>query len=151
MRSPSFRPGWPCEAVELVASGQAHNAYALSRPPGNHCLADQAIGFCLLANMAIAVERAIARHGLSRVVVLDWDVHHGNGTESIFYERPDVFTISVHHYDCYPLATSCAVDRGNGKGHGYNLNVPLVPGGRDQAYRDAFELVVGPAIERFRP
>lgn len=143
--------GLACEAVERVVSGLSRNAYALSRPPGHHCLVDQPMGFCLLANVAIAVEQAKARHGISRVAVLDWDVHHGNGTEAIFYDRPDVFTISVHEDGCYPLNTGGAGDRGAGRGCGYNLNIPLLSGGGDQAYRDAFEMVIAPSIIRYKP
>jgi acetoin utilization deacetylase AcuC-like enzyme len=135
----------------VVASGAARNAYALSRPPGHHCLPDQAMGFCLLANIAIAIEKAIAAHGLERIAVVDWDVHHGNGTEAIFYERPDVLTVSLHQERCYPVDTGSFADRGRGKGEGCNLNVPLLAGGGHWSYVDAMELVVVPALRRYRP
>lgn len=138
-------------AVEAVLAGAARNAYALSRPPGHHCLPDSGLGFCLLANIAIAVEKAIAEHKLSRVAVIDWDVHHGNGTEAIFYERPDVLTISLHQDRCYPCDSGSAGDRGAGRGEGYNLNVPLLPGGGHQSYVDAMEMVVLPALRKYRP
>jgi acetoin utilization deacetylase AcuC-like enzyme len=143
--------GLAAEAVEAVVKGELRNAYSLSRPPGHHCLPDTGLGFCLLANGALAIERAIARHKLARVAVIDWDVHHGNGTEAIFYERPDVLTISLHQERCFPYDTGRAQDRGRGRGEGYNINVPLLPGGGHQTYVDAMELIVLPALERYRP
>ena len=143
--------GLAIAGVDAVASGQLRNAYVLSRPPGHHCLADMGMGFCLLANVAIAAEAAINKHQFTRVAVLDWDVHHGNGTEAIFLNRPDVFTISIHQENCFPTNSGAASVRGVGKGEGYNLNVPLLPGGGDQAYRDAFELLVLPALRRYKP
>lgn len=137
--------------VDAVITGALKNAYILSRPPGHHCLADFGMGFCMFANIAIAVEAAIAKHGLRRIAILDWDVHHGNGTEAIFIGRPDVLTISLHQENCYPINTGAASQRGEGKGLGYNLNVPLLPGGGDQAYRDAFDLLVLPALAAFKP
>ena len=143
--------GLAIAAVEAVMSGTAANTYALSRPPGHHCLPDKGNGFCLLANIAIAVECAITKHKLDRVAVIDWDVHHGNGTEAIFYERSDVFTISLHQDRCYPTDSGSMLDRGSGKGEGFNLNVPLLPGGGHQTYIDAMELVVLPALRRYQP
>lgn len=138
-------------AINVVLKGEYRNAYALSRPPGHHCLPDQGMGFCLLANIAIAVEAAKAMHGIERVLVLDWDVHHGNGTQHIFYERSDVYTISIHQEACFPPGYSGFDDRGKGKGLGYNLNVPLLPGGGHDAYMYAMERIVIPAIQGYRP
>ncbi len=143
--------GLALQAVESVVTRRYKNAYALSRPGGHHCLPDKPMGFCLLANVAIAVEAAIARHGLQRVAILDWDVHHGNGTQTIFYERDDVLVISLHQEGCFPPGYSGAEDRGSGRGAGYNLNVPLLPGGGHDAYLYAMQRIVTPAIERFRP
>ncbi|MBE7416929.1 MAG: class II histone deacetylase [Ideonella sp.] len=143
--------GLALTAVDEVLKGSYRNAYAMSRPPGHHCQRDQAMGFCLLANIAIAVEEAIARHRLERVLVLDWDVHHGNGTQAIFYERPDVYTISIHQEHCFPPGYSGFDERGAGKGAGYNLNIPLQPGAGHDAYLYAFERIVRPQIERYRP
>ncbi len=143
--------GQALHAVSAVLEGRFRNAYAMSRPPGHHCLADRPMGFCLLANIAIAVEAARARHGVQRVAVLDWDVHHGNGTQSIFYERDDVLTISLHQEGCYPPGYSGAEDRGRGKGLGFNVNIPLLPGGGHDAYQYAMERIVVPSIDRFRP
>ncbi|TBU98539.1 class II histone deacetylase [Stutzerimonas kirkiae] len=138
-------------AVEAVLRGEADNAYALSRPPGHHCLADRGLGFCYLANIAIAVEAARARHGLERIAVLDWDVHHGNGTQSIFYERDDVLTLSLHQDRCFPVDTGSLEERGTGAGLGYNLNVPLYPGSGHEAYLYALRRLVLPRLEAFRP
>lgn len=143
--------GLAMHAVDAVLRGEYRNAYAMSRPPGHHCLADQPMGFCLLANIAIAIEAARARHGIERVVVLDWDVHHGNGTQSIFYQRDDVLTISLHQEGCFPPGYSGADERGSGAGLGYNINIPLMPGGGHASYTHAMERIVIPAIERFRP
>ncbi|MBB4818198.1 acetoin utilization deacetylase AcuC-like enzyme [Pseudomonas alcaligenes] len=143
--------GLAIAAVDAVISGRLDNAYALSRPPGHHCLPDQGLGFCYLANIAIAVEAARARHGVERVAVLDWDVHHGNGTQTIFYPRDDVLTLSIHQDNCFPPGQGHPDERGVGRGLGYNLNVPLHPGAGDDAYRYAMERIVVPALERFQP
>ena len=143
--------GLAITGIDAVVQGDLKNAYILSRPPGHHCLPEMGMGFCLFANISVAVEAAIAKHGLKRVAVLDWDVHHGNGTETIFISRPDVLTISIHQENCFPINSGAASNRGAGKGVGYNLNVPLLPGGGDQAYRDAFELLVLPALKAYKP
>ncbi len=143
--------GLAMAAVDGVLSGRYRNAYAMSRPPGHHCLADTPMGFCLLANIPIAIEAAKAKHGVQRVAVLDWDVHHGNGTQSIFYERDDVLTISLHQEGCFPPGYSGAEDRGAGKGEGFNINVPLLPGGGHDAYLYAMARIVAPALRRFQP
>lgn len=143
--------GLAMRAVDEVLTGRWQNAYSLSRPPGHHCLPDRSMGFCLLANIAIAIEAAKARHGLERVAVIDWDVHHGNGTQAIFYDRPDVLTISLHQERCYPTDTGFAEERGQGAGTGANINIPLLPGGGHRSYVRAVERIVLPALERFRP
>lgn len=138
-------------AVDAVLRGQVDNAYSLSRPPGHHCLPDYPNGFCLLANIAIAVEAARANHGLGKVAVLDWDVHHGNGTEAIFYDRADTLTISLHQEGNYPLNSGHITDRGEGAGTGYNINVPLPAGAGHNAYLATMDRIVGPALEAFDP
>lgn len=139
------------DAVRQVAQGKLKNAYALSRPPGHHCLPDWPNGFCLLANIAIAIEAAQAEGLVKRVAVVDWDVHHGNGTEAVYYERDDVLTISLHQEKNYPLDTGALEDRGRDKGLGYNINVPLPPGAGHNTYLRAMESIVQPALERFAP
>ncbi|BAV75535.1 histone deacetylase superfamily protein [Pseudomonas chlororaphis subsp. aurantiaca] len=116
--------GLAMAAVDAVLGGEADNAYSLSRPPGHHCLADGAMGFCFLANIAIAIEAAKARRGLGKVAVIDWDVHHGNGTQSIFEERGDVLTISLHQDGCFPPGYSGEQDRGRGAGLGGQSQYP---------------------------
>lgn len=143
--------GLAVAAVEAVLTGESENAYALSRPPGHHCLPDFPNGFCLLANIAIAIEAARARHSLGRVAVIDWDVHHGNGTEAIFYDRDDVLTVSLHQEGNYPLDTGDITDRGRGAGEGFNMNVPLPAGAGHTAYLAAMDEIVVPALDRFRP
>ncbi|OWQ34860.1 class II histone deacetylase [Pseudomonas sp. DrBHI1] len=143
--------GLAIAAVDAVLRGEADNAYALSRPPGHHCLADQAMGFCFLANIPIAIEAAKARHGLGRVAVIDWDVHHGNGTQSIYAQRGDVLTVSLHQEHCYPPGYSGADERGVGDGEGCNLNIPLPAGTGHAGYLQAMEQIVLPALQRFQP
>lgn len=139
------------QAVADVWARRVANAYVLSRPPGHHCLPEQSMGFCLLANIPIALEALRAEHGPLRVAVLDWDVHHGNGTQAVYYDRADTLTISIHQESCFPPGQGLASERGAGAGLGANLNVPLLPGGGHQAYMDAMELLVLPALRAFAP
>ncbi|MEO9572541.1 MAG: class II histone deacetylase [Tateyamaria sp.] len=138
-------------AVANVLAGTHANAYALSRPPGHHCRADGPMGFCLLANIAIAIESAKVAQPDLKVAVLDWDVHHGNGTESIFYVRDEVLSISFHQEGNYPLDSGHLNDRGAGAGEGYNLNLPLPAGTGHNGYLHAIDRVAIPAIEQFNP
>ncbi len=143
--------GLVIDAAKTVLRGDLTNAYALSRPPGHHCLPDFPNGFCLLANIAIAI-RAVQAAGLARrVAVIDWDVHHGNGTEAIFYHDADVLTISIHQEHNYPLDTGDAADRGVGAGQGANLNIPLPPGAGHATYLEAFDRLVAPAVRAHEP
>ncbi|MGV8987136.1 MAG: class II histone deacetylase [Cypionkella sp.] len=139
------------QAVLDVFARRVDNAYVISRPPGHHCLPDASMGFCLLANIPIALEALRAERGPVRIAVVDWDVHHGNGTEACFYDRDDTLTISLHQENCFPPTQGKAEDRGKGAGLGYNLNIPLLPGGGHQAYLDAFDLLVASALRAFRP
>jgi acetoin utilization deacetylase AcuC-like enzyme len=143
--------GLAVAAVEAVMDGEVENAYALSRPPGHHCLPDFPNGFCLLANISIAVEAARARFDVGRVAVIDWDVHHGNGTEAIYYERDDVLSISVHQEGNYPLDTGGIEDRGRGTGTGFNMNIPLPAGAGHTAYLAVIDEIVLPALESYKP
>jgi len=138
-------------ALADVLAGKVRNAYALTRPPGHHCLPDLGMGFCLMANIPVAIESARATHPGLRVAVLDWDVHHGNGTEAVYLDRADTLTISIHQQGCYPPGLGAAANRGRGAGLGFNLNVELIPGMGHQSYLDAMELLVLPAITAFRP
>lgn len=147
----SLSAGLASAALAQVLSGALTNAYALSRPPGHHCLPAWPNGFCLLANIAIAVRAAQAAAPGLRVAVLDWDVHHGNGTEAIFYEDPTVLTVSIHQENNYPLDTGALADRGRGAGEGFNLNIPLPPGVGHTGYLATMERLALPAIRAFRP
>jgi len=143
--------GLAMAALDAVVKGEADNAYALCRPAGHHCLAGESMGFCLLANIPIAIEAVKAKYGVERVAVLDWDVHHGNGTQSIYYERNDVLTISIHQDRCFPPGYSGFEDRGAGAGEGFNLNIPLPAGSGHKCYLYAVERLVIPALEQFKP
>ena len=143
--------GLATAALDAVLSGEIDNAYALSRPPGHHCMPDWPNGFCLLNNIAIAIEAAQAKGMAQRVVVLDWDVHHGNGTEAIYYTRDDVLTISIHQEYNYPLDTGDIQDRGKGHGQNKNINIPLPPGPGHVSYLEAMEKIILPAIHSHAP
>ncbi len=144
--------GLAIQAMDDVCSGVFKNAYSMSRPPGHHCTPDEPMGFCLLSNIAIGVEATLANHQhINKVAVLDWDVHHGNGTQAAFYGRNDVLTISIHQEGCFPPGYSGAEDRGEGEGEGYNINVPLLPGGGHDSYLSAMNKIAVPAIKAFDP
>nr|WP_213395137.1 class II histone deacetylase [Yoonia sp.] len=138
-------------ALFTVLQGEMDNAYALSRPPGHHCLPDFPNGFCLLNNIGIAIEAARAAGLAQRFAVLDWDVHHGNGTEAVFYDRADVLTVSIHQDRNYPMDTGAFADRGTGAGAGCNLNIPLPPGTGHKGYLAAMDRLALPAIRAFVP
>jgi acetoin utilization deacetylase AcuC-like enzyme len=138
-------------AVDAVLDGKVDNAYALVRPPGHHAERDRGRGFCIFGNVALAAMHAREARGLSRVAIVDWDVHHGNGTEHAFYSDPTVLTISIHQDNNYPPGSGAIADAGSGAGAGYNINVPLPPGSGVGAYVAAFEHVVAPALRAFRP
>lgn len=136
------------DALAAVMDGEMRSAYALCRPPGHHCLPDFPNGFCLLANIAIAVQAARATAPDLRVVILDWDVHHGNGTEAIFEDDPNTLTISIHQDRNYPLDTGGADVRGTA---GTNMNIPLPPGAGHDTYVRVMDQIVLPAVAHYRP
>jgi len=138
-------------AVDAVMDGRARNAFAAVRPPGHHAMPDAAKGFCLFGNAAIAARYALEKHGLQRVMIIDWDVHHGDGTQEIFYEDPAVFFFSTHQYPLYPGPSGAAENTGAGDGEGFNLNVPLAAGSGDRAALEAFDTQLAEAFRRFRP
>ncbi|MCG3460824.1 class II histone deacetylase [Xenorhabdus bovienii] len=138
-------------AVKAVLQDELDNAYSLSRPPGHHCLPDQAMGFCFLSNISLAIEKAKEQLGLGRVAVIDWDVHHGNGTQHIFWQRDDVLTISLHQDRCYPAGYSGEDDIGEGSGEGFNINIPLMAGAGHDSYMYAMDQIVMPALRRYQP
>ncbi len=134
-----------------VLQGRLDNAYALSRPPGHHCLPDFPNGFCLINNIGVAIRSAQMAGLGQRFAVIDWDVHHGNGTEAVFYEDPDVLTISIHQEHNYPLDTGEIDKRGSGAGIGKNMNIPLPPGAGHATYLEAMERLVLPAVRAHQP
>lgn len=135
--------------VDALLDGPSKRGVALVRPPGHHARPDQAMGFCLLNNVAIAAAHARAR-GLERVAIVDWDVHHGNGTQDAFFDDPNVLYVSTHQFPFYP-GTGAALETGARDGKGYTVNVPLTAGGGDALYRAAFERVILPVLEEYRP
>ena len=137
-------------ALDDALAGGSRRAFAAVRPPGHHAERDRAMGFCLFNNAAIAAQRALDRHGLERVAILDFDVHHGNGTQHLFEERGDVFYASVHQWPFYP-GTGAAGERGRGAGEGATLNVPLPAGSGDAEYEQAFTERLLPALDAFAP
>lgn len=138
------------DAVNAVMAGEHDSAFALVRPPGHHAEAQAAMGFCLFNNVAVGAEHALAEHGLERVLIVDWDVHHGNGTQHSFFGRSDVLFVSLHQFPFYP-GTGGLREIGTGPGEGYNVNVPLMPGCGDADYRAAFRDVVVPIADAFAP
>jgi acetoin utilization deacetylase AcuC-like enzyme len=143
--------GGAAAIVDAALTGRVVNGYALVRPPGHHAVADAGMGFCLLANIAIAIRRARAALGVERVAVVDWDVHHGNGTQALFWEDPATLAISLHQDNLYPFGSGTLEQRGGGAGFGTTLNVPLPAGSGNGAYEAAIRGVVTPALHRFRP
>ncbi|MEU3455265.1 class II histone deacetylase [Micromonospora sp. NPDC006766] len=143
--------GGVIELVSAVVKGAVTNGYALVRPPGHHATADAGMGFCVFNNIAVAIRHAQAELGVERVAVLDWDVHHGNGTQSIFYRDPSVLTISLHQANCFPPNSGAHEEQGEGDGFGCAINVPLPPGTGPAGYMYAMDEVVIPALDQFRP
>jgi acetoin utilization deacetylase AcuC-like enzyme len=143
--------GGVIEATDAVVEGHVDNAYALVRPPGHHAEADIGRGFCLFSNIALAAMHAQAELDIDRVAVVDFDVHHGNGTQKAFWEDSSVLPISLHQANFYPPGEGAVDEVGEGDGLGYNLNIPLPPGSGVGAYETAFKQVVLPALEAFDP
>ena len=136
--------------VDAVCRGEAANGFALGRPPGHHARPAQAMGFCLLSNAAIAARHAQAALGVERVMIVDMDVHHGNGTQEAFYDDPSVLFFSSHQADIYP-ATGAAGETGAGAGEGFTVNLPVPGGTGDGPLVDAYRRLVLPLAGRFRP
>ena len=137
-------------ATEAVLAGNVDSAFCAVRPPGHHAGPEQAMGFCLLNNIAIAAEAARKRHGLERIAIIDIDVHHGNGTQDAFYDDGDVLYVSTHLFPFYP-GTGPPRETGSGDGEGANVNIALPAGCGDAEYCAAFDQLVEPIVQRFRP
>jgi len=145
-----YAAGGAIVAAEAVMEGKVNSAFALVRPPGHHATPRRAMGFCLFNNIAIAAEHALAQYKLERVLIIDFDVHHGNGTQEIFYDRPEVMYISTHEYPFYP-GTGSVGETGRGAARGTKVNIPLPAGCGDNEYLSVFEQIITPAARRFKP
>jgi acetoin utilization deacetylase AcuC-like enzyme len=136
--------------LDAIAAAEIGNGFALVRPPGHHALRDRAMGFCLFNTMAIGAEYLKRAHGAKKILIMDWDVHHGNGTQDAFYDDPSVLFISTHQYPFYP-GSGAVNEVGAGAGEGYTINVPLPAGCADAEYMQVFHDIVIPAAEKFEP
>jgi len=137
-------------AVDAVMAGGMDASFAVVRPPGHHAPPDRAMGFCILNNAAIAAAHVIAEYGLSRVLLVDFDVHHGNGTQDCFYDAPEVLYFSTHQSPAYPF-TGAVEETGEGVGAGYTVNVPLPPDVGEAGFLQAFDTILRPLARRFQP
>ncbi|MEI7770745.1 MAG: histone deacetylase [Chloroflexales bacterium] len=146
-----YAAGAAMGAVDVVLGGERHNAFALVRPPGHHATPGRAMGFCLLNNIAVAARYAISHYGLGRVAIVDYDVHHGNGTQDVFYDDPQVLFISTHAAPFYPNTGPMSQVGSAGPAAGTTLNIPLPFGVGDAGYARVFTELVAPALRRFRP
>jgi acetoin utilization deacetylase AcuC-like enzyme len=138
------------KAVDLIMEGQVQNGFALVRPPGHHAEASRAMGFCLFNNIAIGAAHLAKKHGLKRVLVADWDLHHGNGTQHSFYDSTEVLYFSTHQFPHYP-GTGHWKETGNGKGEGFTVNVPLRAGKTDEDYLHIFRNLLRPIASEYKP
>ena len=137
-------------ACQAVMAGEIDNAFCAVRPPGHHAEPRRAMGFCLFNNVAIAAKYLLARTDVERVCIIDWDVHHGNGTQAAFYADPNVLYVSTHQHPLYP-GTGSRKECGMGSGLGYTLNLPLAAGADDSRYAEVFQNDISPAVTRFAP
>jgi acetoin utilization deacetylase AcuC-like enzyme len=142
--------GGVLQAVDAVMEGRVPNAFALVRPPGHHAEASRAMGFCLFNNIAIGAEYLIRRYGLRRILIVDWDIHHGNGTQHVFYSRRDVLYFSTHRVPYYP-GSGAVREIGDGAGKGFNLNVPLTAGKGDDDFLWIFRNILAPVAAQYEP
>jgi len=142
--------GGVMEAVKAVLTKEVRNAFALVRPPGHHAQKDRAMGFCIFNNEAVGARYALKAHGLERVLIVDWDVHHGNGTQNIFYDDPQVLYFSAHRGAFYPW-TGEEQEVGAGKGEGYTVNIPLQLGCSNACFGNAFRHLLWPIARQYRP
>ena len=145
-----FAAGGALAAVDAIMNGEVVHAFCAVRPPGHHAEVDRAMGFCLFNNVAIAARYVQKQYGLTRVLIVDWDVHHGNGTQHTFEQDPSVLFFSPHQYPHYP-GTGRATERGTGPGEGFTINVPMKPGDGDDEYHAIFMNVLQPAADAFKP
>ena len=138
------------EAADAVMRGDVDSVFCAVRPPGHHATATRGMGFCIFNHVAVTARYLQKKHGLKRVAIIDWDVHHGNGTEAIFIEDPGVLYISLHERDIYPF-TGQATEKGRGAGEGFTLNIPLPANSDGDVALEAWDAQITPAIEAFKP
>lgn len=146
-----YAAGGAMNAVSAVMEGQVRNCYGLLRPPDHHAMSNKAMGFCIFNNTVLAAHYARNVYGLERIMVVDWDVHHGNGTQDAFYADPGVLFLSLHQQNWYPRLSGELDQVGSGAGVGYTVNIPLPAGTGDRGYRAAFEQLVLPIGRHYRP
>jgi acetoin utilization deacetylase AcuC-like enzyme len=142
--------GGAVSLVDRLLEGRAPTGISIHRPPGHHAEAERAMGFCLFNSIAVATRHALDAHGLQRVMIVDWDVHHGNGTNEIFHAEPRVLFCSIHQSPLYP-GTGPASDVGSGEGRGFTVNLPVAPGSGDREFRSLIDHVVVPLARTFGP
>ena len=137
--------------VDAVMRGTVHHALAIVRPPGHHAMSDRGMGFCIYGNVAVAARHAQRRHGAERIAIVDWDVHHGNGTQDAFYADSSVLFISLHQDNLFPVGWGALDQMGEEAGEGTTINIPLPAGSGNPTYLAAFDQIVTPAIRQFAP
>jgi acetoin utilization deacetylase AcuC-like enzyme len=142
--------GGAMKAADLIMDGEVQNGFALVRPPGHHAEFNQARGFCIFNNIAVAAEHLVRRRGLKRILIADWDLHHGNGTQHAFYSRKDVLFFSTHQFPYYP-GSGYWDEVGAGEGEGFTVNVPLSPGKGDSDYLFIYRQILSPIARAFKP
>lgn len=142
--------GAPITAIDALMEGKINNAYCLVRPPGHHAVAEAAFGFCIFNNVAVAARYAIDKYGLERVMIIDYDVHHGNGTQEMFYDDPRVLYFSIHQAPFFP-GTGASDETGEGPGKGTTINVPVPAGTGYETYEPVFRQIMAAAADRFQP
>lgn len=143
--------GGVLRAIDEVISGEVDNAFCLVRPPGHHALPGRAMGFCVFNNVAIGACYLREKYQLQRILIVDWDAHHGNGTQQIFYDDPGVLHFSIHQSDLFPEGSGWITEIGEGKGEGFNVNVPVPRGTGDSGYYYAFNQLLKPLAHQFHP
>jgi acetoin utilization deacetylase AcuC-like enzyme len=138
------------EAVDFVMQDKLKKVFCIIRPPGHHALSNSSMGFCLFSNISLGAVYALSKYNLERIMIIDWDAHHGNGTEKIFYQSKNVFTVSWHQSNFWPFSGDYK-DIGENEGYGYNLNIPVPAGFTDEIYIESFEKIVVPAARKYKP
>jgi acetoin utilization deacetylase AcuC-like enzyme len=138
-------------ALQSIADGKHQTSFVAARPPGHHALADKPMGFCLFNNVAIAARFAQQKLGKKKILIIDWDVHHGNGTQDLFYDDPSVMFVSFHQYPFWPPNSGWYTEDGRGEGKGFNMNIPMPAGSGDRGYLKAWDALVEPLAREYEP